>query len=314
MPGALKKASYLLVFFAFIFSLNLVSKAQSGSSGQYTLFFIGDAGEINASSEQNLKSLKKRMTQAGKNSVTIFLGDNIYSNGMPERGHKKRLEAENIYQRQLSLFKDYPGIPVVVHGNHDWHRGYKGGWENVLHAEEFAEEMFPERQIVYPESGCPGPTTIEVGEEILLLIFDSQWILHQSDRPSESESSESKTGLELFANLQHIIKNNQHKKIVMVAHHPVISYGEHGGKSNFRQHVFPFTDANKNLYLPLPIVGSLYPLYRKYIGNVQDNSHPLNRVMRESMRELCEMHPDIIYVSGHEHSLQYINKNNAFRS
>ena len=297
------------------FSVVTVNGQQSSISSfdekYFSIFLIGDAGKFSDATKHNLESLKKQMDAAGSASSTVFLGDNIYPAGMPSEEDKYRQEAEENLKSKLDIIRDYEGKAMMVPGNHDWRKGKKDGWESVLRAQKFANDYLQKQQVIVPEDGCPGPISYELTEDILLVLFDSQWILHPSDRPGENESCEAKTGLEFFAQLQDIIKMNEHKKIVLASHHTILSYGIHGGRSNFRQHVFPLTDIHKNLYLPLPIVGSIYPLYRKYLGNIQDHSHPMYKVMRKSLQELMEMYPNIIYASGHDHSLQHISKNDA---
>jgi hypothetical protein len=75
--------------------------------------------------------------------------------------------------------------------------------------------------------------------------------------------------------------------------------------------VFPLTDINPSLYFPLPVVGSLYPLYRKWIGDVQDIANPVNSRYRTSMESLLKRHPEILFVSGHEHALEHIVKDDV---
>lgn len=302
---------FILLFFSIFISRGQADSVRSMGQKTFTLFFIGDAGQLSSATERNLESLKKQMLDEGSASSTIFLGDNIYPFGMPVETDKNRLNAESILKAQLDLFKNYDGKAMMIPGNHDWKKGKKGGWENVLEVQNFANEYLQKDSVIIPGDGCPGPTTYNLTEDILLILFDSQWLLHQSDRPGENEACDAKTGLEFFAQLQDIIKINEHKKIILASHHTIFSYGVHGGRSNFRHHVFPLTEAQKYIYLPLPFVGSIYPLYRKYLGNIQDQSHPLYKVMRKSLQELMEMYPNLIYVSGHEHSMQYISKNSA---
>ncbi len=56
---------------------------------------------------------------------------------------------------------------------------------------------------------------------------------------------------------------------------PIISSGEYGGATTLKQHIFPLTDASPGLWIPLPIIGSLYPAYRQNIGSHMDiiNEH-----------------------------------------
>jgi hypothetical protein len=45
-----------------------------------------------------------------------------------------------------------------------------------------------------------------------------------------------------------------------------MSNGIHGGYFGIKQHIFPFTDMKKKLYIPLPVIGSIYPSVAVYLA------------------------------------------------
>src|SRR5690606_13074865 len=116
--------------------------------------------------------------------------------------------------------------------------------------------------------------------------------------------------MDVMANFQDALKRNAHKKVIVASHHPSYTYGIHGGVFGIKDHLFPLTalKKTKNLYLPLPVLGSIYPLYRTWFGNIQDTPHPVYRQFRDAKVSLMKNHPDIIDVAGHEHALQHIQK------
>ncbi|MDA0714236.1 MAG: hypothetical protein O2867_09045 [Bacteroidetes bacterium] len=61
--------------------------------------------------------------------------------------------------------------------------------------------------------------------------------------------------------------------MVVVGHHPLKSNGEHGGRFTLKDHIFPLTAKFPNAYIPLPGLGSIYPLYRSMLGDKQDIQH-----------------------------------------
>ena len=65
---------------------------------------------------------------------------------------------------------------------------------------------------------------------------------------------------------------------------------------------------NKSLYIPLPVLGSFYPLYRKSRGNIQDATNSKYRAIMDRMVASFEKHPKIIHVAGHEHALEHARK------
>ena len=57
-----------------------------------------------------------------------------------------------------------------------------------------------------------------------------------------------------------------------------------------------------------PVIGGLYPLYRKIFGSVQDVPNPKYKAMRNAIVSTLEKYPNVIHAAGHEHNLQYSTK------
>ncbi len=108
-----------------------------------------------------------------------------------------------------------------------------------------------------------------------------------------------------MAGISEALKDNTGNNILVAAHHPMFTYGIHGGISTFREHIFPLTEIKKWLYIPLPGLGSIYPLYRKK-GSIQDINHPISKSIRSYLIREFKKYPNLIHAAGHEHSLQYI--------
>ena len=106
--------------------------------------------------------------------------------------------------------------------------------------------------------------------------------------------------------MQELLYKNRNKIIFLASHHPFQSYGTHGGYFSWKDHIFPLTAANENLYVPLPVVGSLYPLLRKTFTNPEDLNHPLYKNMIRQVDAVFDSFPNLIHIAGHEHGLQFI--------
>ena len=296
------KKHFLILLFLF------VGSSLAAQNVAFTVYLLGDAGEPSIKGSEQIKLLEKQLMSSGENSAIILLGDNIYPKGLPPAGHHDRQEAETAITGQLEILKDYPGQVFVIPGNHDWQKGHKKGWQYVQNQEAFVEAYLDSAEVFFPEGGCPGPVEIELNNEITLVIVDSQWVLHPWEKPRLEEDCIAKNSAEVLEILDDILKRNAHKKVIVATHHPMFTYGIHGGSTTLKDHLFPLTEASDNLYIPLPIIGSIYPIYRKYIGNIQDTRHPKYKAMIRMLTANFEQYPDLVHVSGHEHSLQYITK------
>src|SRR5690606_20238853 len=92
------------------------------------------------------------------------------------------------------------------------------------------------------------------------------------------------------------------------------SYGVHGGYYSLKDHLFPLTALNENLYIPLPVVGSLYPLLRTSVFlNPEDLPHPDYRYLKRKINDVFNGFPNLIHVAGHEHGLQFIRDNDQYQ-
>ena len=272
----------------------------------HQIIFIGDAG---TSKVRELAPLIQQHVRTGTVPTSfVFLGDNIYPRGLPDRGSKDRKKSEQILLDQVSLTKGANDV-FFIPGNHDWKNGHHDGLRYRSNQQAFLDSLKNKSLHFLPKDGCPGPEEIHLGNDLVLVLIDTEWFLYPWTKPEGDESPcESKTAVDAAIALDDILNRNQGKRVIVSAHHPVYTYGEHGGVFKLRDHLFPLTGAQKNLYIPLPIIGSLLPVYRKMFGNIQDIAHPLNKTLRRSLEDVMLEYPGTIYASGHEHAQQYIVK------
>ncbi len=283
--------------------------SQPTGTPSYSLFLLGDAGEPMTNGEDPvLNLLQTHLLAADQQSSVALLGDNIYPIGMVGKSHPKRAEAEAKIKAQLDIMKDYKGKVYVIPGNHDWEQGGKNGYKYVRNQEKFVEKYLDRGNVFMPDDGCPGPVEISVNEDITMVIIDTQWWLHKKEKPEGEESScEAQTDADFLLQVHDILKNNAHKQLIVLGHHPMYTHGSHGGQYAVKDHLFPLVYVSKDLYIPLPVLGSLMPMYRSVLGNIQDIPHPRYRELREGLLEIFEEHPNLIYANGHEHALEHMH-------
>ncbi|MGB5204036.1 MAG: metallophosphoesterase, partial [Eudoraea sp.] len=95
---------------------------QSKSEVQHSFYLIGDAGNSPLGSKSEaLQSFEKVLKHASKNSTALFLGDNIYPKGLPEKEAKGREYAEHQLNVQTEVVKNFAGKTIFIPGNHDWY-------------------------------------------------------------------------------------------------------------------------------------------------------------------------------------------------
>jgi len=318
----MKKLHYLLLSIIFIsscavkdihYGVNAKSVAESAKPAKdsigYSLYLIGDVGYYPGASAPALNSMKKRIeAEDPKKSGVVFLGDNIYPTGLNAKKSKLRGQDESRLDAQINSVKDFEGDIFFIPGNHDWDQSKKNGETKIKRQEDYVQDKL-DGNVFRPSHGCPGPEVVDVSDDLVLIILDTQWWLHQHSKPKGTKDGCDVNNIdELLVAFKEALKKNRSKNIVVVGHHPLISNGEHGGYFPMKDHIFPLTSIKKNLYIPLPILGSAQPIYRKYIGNNQDIAHPIYYEMVTKLRTAMSEYDNVIYAAGHEHTLQYFNE------
>lgn len=277
----------------------------------FSVLLIGDAGAVATDGHDDILQLvcREMATEAHQKQAIIFLGDNIYPRGLPPQNHRLRENAEKVLEAQLSVLQEFKGKFGFLSGNHDWNKGRPNGFEYVARQEAYLNEKFKANEQYLPLSLVySGPEEILLNDNLLLVVINTQWWVQEGYTPiDKAYSSIEENRKDFFRHLNAILSKNSDKKILIVGHHPMYSNALHAGKFTLKQHLFPLTALHKSLYIPLPVIGSLYPLYRKLFGAKEDMVHYRYRYMRKRLLAVFRKHKNIIYAAGHEHNLQYFN-------
>jgi hypothetical protein len=271
----------------------------------YTVFMFGDIKNPKPDNE-NLTLVKNHISKQGTQSAIVVLGDILYPLGLRDSTDRHFTEDETNLKYILNAFDNFKGEIFFLPGNHDWARGRKEGRNSVNNEEKYIENYFGDKNVYLPDNACPGPSEIELSNDITLIIFDSQWWFQKNDLTSSNVDCEYTEKAELFDELEDALKRNRDKKIILATHHPLYSVGTHGGYFPASDLIFPLLEVHQWMYIPLP--GFIYTGFRKYIGNIQDMAHPEYKIFKDKLLKILSDYPNVIYAAGHEHNLQYFEK------
>lgn len=283
-----------------------ISKEPAGREVAHTFYLIGDAG-LSPMGDLNpvLKAFRERLTTADTNSTAIFLGDNIYPSGLPDPKDSTQafLTALNHLDAQVQSLEGFKGRPLFIPGNHDW---YTDGLQGLERQAEYIREKLGNKDTFMPDDGCP-LQTVEINDDITLIVVDTEWYLAEwDDHPNMNDKCEIKTREKFMEELEGLIKENRDHTTLIAMHHPMFSYGTHGGQFTFRQQFYP-----ASIPLPLPLLGSFVNIFRRAAGaSVEDMSNKRYTELRKKVVTLAQYSDRVILASGHEHTLQYIVEEN----
>ncbi len=287
------------VAFAFLMQFTSVCIAQTPEVPTFKLYLIGDAGEGDTTGA-TLYDLHNKLMK-NDSSAVIFLGDNCYEKTflsavfrLEEGGFDGSATARRRVMAQLNILRGYKGSAYFVPGNHDWWNliALKKGKRLLKKEQTFIEDTLNKFTSIknhntgtfLPKDGSPGPVSLDFnrGRTRVIYIDTYRLIIEEGQK-----NKRAKAILDTFYNnLSAQLKDatSKHEKIIVVAHHPIHSKGNHSGALVFAERfIRRFGDNNTN-----------YPPYHKMAVH-------LDSLLKK------QNHPDIYYVSGHEHSLEYFS-------
>jgi hypothetical protein len=260
----------------------------------FRIILAGDAGLV-VPDDPTLALLRKWGDEFHERTQVVYLGDNIYPAGL-RSADRKRGEAV-----LLRLLRATRARKLFVPGNHDW-----GGTPTqylsagvLANQQAFIESHAALGADFEPKNGCPGPSEVQLlrpGERLsgglALLALDLHWwLLPEAQRPPCEGVSDTTVFLQRFGEA---LKAHHDGNLVVVAHHPILSGGPHGGQS-------------RGFWMDLVIfIG--YPFFL-----TQDMIEPEYQEMVRLLREVMKVDPPLAMVGGHDHSLQVIENKEAAR-
>ncbi len=267
----------------------------------YKVYLIGDAGEDTIPGKALL--LLKNELLANPKSTVVFLGDNVYPNGLKKDNKASVLHLES----QLQILKEYKGQVYFIPGNHDWDAQRHNGLQTLKDQEEYVGAYLKKNSSVknkdqetfLPANGLPGPATVMLDDHLRLIIMDSQWFLHFYKKNTIGTKKQTKVLFyKRLDSLLSLAKANG-EQVIIAAHHPMYSNGTH---SRFKQ---PFRFLIN--CTPFQLFG-LCGLNRLFS---QDLPAPRYRRMRKDLLTTINGYENVVFASGHEHNLQFFKENSG---
>ena len=275
---------------------------------EVAIFLIGDAGSQAYDGEPVLRELALQSDSLRPvPQFVVFLGDNVYPRGVPPLGHPSREDAERRLAAQVLAIRKGSAQGLLIPGNHDWDRQGRDGWNSIRRQDTLVRQFGAPDVRLAPPDGCPGPDVVDLGTHVRLIALDTEWWLHNDVKPyGDTSPCATKTYQEVEDSLAGALRDKGRRHAIVLTHHPMQSGGTHGGHFTLNDHLFPLRNWKPWMWLPLPIIGSLYPLARQSGISNQDVSGEKYRQLRAAFERAFYEHPPLVIASGHDHDLQVI--------
>ena len=283
-----------------------------------SVFLIGDAGDpelpdakaegADALVDPVLSALaadvEERVAELGPDqTAVVFLGDNVYPAGMPPPGEKGHERAARILDAQIASVGPARGFFIL--GNHDWKQGKKDGYAAAIAQVRYLETRAPNIE-VQPPSACPGPAVVDFGDHLRFLVGDLWSTIYATDYPdSPLVRCDPRPGEgRVLAALAAEFANPDGRRPIFLIHPPMVTSGPHGGYFPWKEHVFPLRLFHRDLWIPLPVVGSIFPISRRLGVTDTDMMSFKYREYIRGIRSVASPGVPAVVAAGHEHSLQ----------
>ena len=246
----------------------------------HRIFLTGNTGDLET--DAVLRALADDARAAGTAAMVVVLGD-VTADGLPPDGDPRRAEAERPVRALVDAFRGLEARVVVVPGDSDWRQGAAG----VKRLEALLDGAFG-TDVLTPGDQAGGPRDIKLADGLRLVALDTAWwLLDPTDRPAGEADAQGETQTvatpgDVARVLDQIVTDRDDDRLVVVAHHPLESRGEHAG------------------YRPNPAAA----LVSRTVGlSRQDLAAPVYRGMRRVVGRVLRPHDGLVFAAAHDHSL-----------
>lgn len=224
----------------------------------------------------------------------LFIGDLVHEK---ESNKSISVDSKRKIERLTNAIKNKKNLNAYfLTGDYDWDDSREQGHEKIKALEILVEKELGFRKALLPSKGCPGPKTIDIDQNTVLIAINSQWFIHPYKR-AEAPNTDCKilTDEDFWEELKDEIEDAKGKNIIIAAHHPVYSNGQYAGRRLSYNHL-------------IPVIGSFKSSYLQEVGRAKDMAYYKYQIYIDRMRDLIHDYNSIIYVSGHENTLEVLQQ------
>lgn len=263
------------------------------------IFLVGDGGEAKPATHPILTRLREDIEwwaerlPEDSSVVVLYLGDIVYPLGMNPPGSDDFAGDSTVVMGQVGIVAGPNALArgargYFLAGNHDW--GLEREVEGAVRLGILADFLAVARQStgadvrLEPPAGTGGPTVVDVGTQVRVILLDTAWwLLHGGRQDSPAHRA-------VLQGVEEAMQSAGEREVFIAAHHPFRSAGPHGGQFDFWE-----------------TFGVRYVLARSG-AILQDVTSIPYRMLEQGLRDIfSRTGPPLGFLGGHEHSLQILH-------
>ena len=269
--------TFFRLIFLFLFS-GLIATAQvtpgdeEPKSLEHTFYVAGNLGnDLTGEGRKVLKAIVEA-SKKDKEATLLVPGNFLPAKGFPKNGTKREVQKQFLKKNLLNAVKEFNGTVVFTPGQNEW---TTQGQDAIDDLESFLQDNQSNIE-VWPDDGCPIESE-DISPDVILVTVDTQWYLENWDKhPNMNAKCDIKTRERFFAEFKDDIKDAHGKTILVSMQHPVMS----NSKRSFAEKIGGFSP--------------------------QDYQHAEHRYLRSRLETLASQFDNVIFVSGKDENLQYL--------
>ena len=282
----------------------------------HRLILIGDAGDAEPDDFVLAELWRVAGELDGARTTIVFLGDNIYPDGVPPANGPGYDNAKSRLKTQIEAAIANGAATAFLPGNHD----YGGdGDAAVIRQAKYIRALSDGAAEMIPRGTCPGPIVRDIGRRLRMVYLDSEWLVRQSRLHPCAEGDPNSSidpSQNIYDALSVALSGAGDRLVVIAFHHPLTTYGQHGGFFPWQVHLFPLWNEPSlrgtpvPYLLPLPLLPTLVYVTPRQAGlyTKDDLAHRSYRSFIDAFDAVLRRHPEVevLLASGHEHNLQIL--------
>ncbi len=253
--------------------------ALPGGQIAHRVFLTGNTGDLRGEADAAvLRALAADARADGEDATVVVLGD-LTAGGLPSAGDPDRAQAQVPVDALIAALAGLEAEVLVVPGDRDWRRGADG----VQRLEALLDSTLG-GDVLTPGDQSGGPREMEPAEGLRLIALDTAWwLLDPEDRPAgEAEDQDVRSPSDVARIFEQILIDRDDDRVVVLAHHPLISRGPYAG------------------YRSNPFSGFV----AQTLGtSSQDLASPRYRQLRDALGSLAKTHDGLVWAASHDRIL-----------
>ena len=217
-----------------------------------------------------------------------------------------------VNQTVLNQLNDLAGRVHLIPGTTEWDRLGASGLRNL---DDFIDGKH-DRDHIIPDNACGEVETKSISDNIELVAIDSEWYLRDwNDTSNINKYCAIRDRTEFAASYVDEVFSAKEKMIVLFSYHPPFRYDKKDGHRSLKNHMFPLTIFNRNLFVPLPYFGTLMLQTESYLQSSDYLTHPRYRNLSKLIRRSAKDQKRMIVISANgdqsaittDRGIHYIN-------